>query len=216
MALPTASDNVFPKIIGEEVTTPANPAAGTRKLYAKTDGWYDLDDAGTETGPLGGSTGDTLSAVQAIEPFGGTSMVATSAFSGANQGVRRPIWVPKDCTITGVQIVVTNASGNVSVALYDSALDRLATSGSTACPAAGHRIVTFSASYAATAGLYWIAMSCDNTTATFQQAHPTGQACPFAQSGATHHPLPDPFTGTSLTRAPWMAATVSSGLSITS
>jgi hypothetical protein len=53
-----ASDNVFPKIIGaEQGSDPAAPAASQRKLYAKADGWYDIDDAGTVTGPLGTSGG---------------------------------------------------------------------------------------------------------------------------------------------------------------
>lgn len=33
----------------EQAEVPATPAAGHRKIYAKADGWYDLDDAGTET-----------------------------------------------------------------------------------------------------------------------------------------------------------------------
>lgn len=37
----------------ERGSTPANPSAGERRLYAKADGWYDLDSAGTEVGPFG-------------------------------------------------------------------------------------------------------------------------------------------------------------------
>ena len=33
---------------GLGVSTPANPASGSRKLYPKTDGWYDLDSSGNE------------------------------------------------------------------------------------------------------------------------------------------------------------------------
>jgi hypothetical protein len=32
-----------------EITKPANPAANRRRIYPKTDGWYDLQDDGTET-----------------------------------------------------------------------------------------------------------------------------------------------------------------------
>lgn len=53
-----ADDNVFPKIIGaEQGSDPATPSAGQRKLYAKSDGWYDIDDAGAVTGPLGAGSG---------------------------------------------------------------------------------------------------------------------------------------------------------------
>lgn len=33
-----------------EITTPATPTSGRRRLYAKADGWYDKDDVGAETG----------------------------------------------------------------------------------------------------------------------------------------------------------------------
>jgi hypothetical protein len=53
-----ASDNVFPKLIGAvQGSNPTTPAAGQRKLYAKADGWYDIDAAGTVTGPLGAGGG---------------------------------------------------------------------------------------------------------------------------------------------------------------
>lgn len=35
-------------IIGAEIATPASPAASHRKLYAKSDGWYQKDSGGTE------------------------------------------------------------------------------------------------------------------------------------------------------------------------
>lgn len=38
-----------------EQTTPSNPASGNRKIYPKSDGWYELDSAGTETQLGGGS-----------------------------------------------------------------------------------------------------------------------------------------------------------------
>jgi len=43
----------FSGVESVQITTPANPAAGRRKLYAKSDGWYGLDSAGVETGPFG-------------------------------------------------------------------------------------------------------------------------------------------------------------------
>lgn len=63
-----ASDNRFPKIIGvEQGADPATPAAGTRKLYAKADGWYDEDDTGAVTGPLGAGAGD-VATVAGVAP----------------------------------------------------------------------------------------------------------------------------------------------------
>lgn len=50
MALPTASDNVFPKVVLAEGAAPATPSANQVKVYAKADGLvYSKDDAGTET-----------------------------------------------------------------------------------------------------------------------------------------------------------------------
>jgi len=58
MALPTASDNVFPKLIGSEAAAPGTPAAATAILYVKADGlWYSKDDAGVETLVSGGASG---------------------------------------------------------------------------------------------------------------------------------------------------------------
>lgn len=49
-----ASDNPFPSILGvEQGSNPSTPAAGRRRLFPKADGWYDIDDAGAVTGPLG-------------------------------------------------------------------------------------------------------------------------------------------------------------------
>lgn len=40
-------------IEGAEISTPSSPDSGYRRLYAKSDGWYDLNSSGTET-KLGG------------------------------------------------------------------------------------------------------------------------------------------------------------------
>lgn len=48
MALPVRKGLQVP-----EQTTPTAPPAGTRLLYAKTGGWYDLNSAGVETNLFG-------------------------------------------------------------------------------------------------------------------------------------------------------------------
>lgn len=50
-----------PIIITEQGSTPATPAAGKWKLYPKADGWYALDDAGNEIGPLSTGSGGSNS-----------------------------------------------------------------------------------------------------------------------------------------------------------
>lgn len=42
----------LPLIRDVVAVTPATPPSGKRKLYPRSDGWYDLDDAGVELGPL--------------------------------------------------------------------------------------------------------------------------------------------------------------------
>lgn len=52
-----ASDNEFPSVLfGELASKPTTPAAGKWRVYAKADGLYYVDDAGTETGPLAAAT----------------------------------------------------------------------------------------------------------------------------------------------------------------
>ena len=81
MALPTASDNVFPKVILAEGAAPATPSAGEVKIYAKSDGLvYSKDDAGTETGPFGGG-GDV--ATDAIWDAKGDLAAGTGANTAA-------------------------------------------------------------------------------------------------------------------------------------
>jgi hypothetical protein len=47
--------------LDEQVSKPSTPASGYSAIYAKTDGLYIIDDAGTETGPFGaGGGGDSV------------------------------------------------------------------------------------------------------------------------------------------------------------
>ncbi len=49
-----ASDNEFPSVLlDEQASAPTTPATGFWRVYAKSDGLYIVDDAGTETGPFG-------------------------------------------------------------------------------------------------------------------------------------------------------------------
>lgn len=47
-----ATPQIDDAAIFEEITTPAAPSAGYRKIYPKTDGWYEQNSSGTES-PLG-------------------------------------------------------------------------------------------------------------------------------------------------------------------
>lgn len=62
-----------------EISTPANPASGNRKLLAKTTGWYDLDSAGNET-QLGGTVA-SLSSPTDNKNYSITATVAANALT---------------------------------------------------------------------------------------------------------------------------------------
>lgn len=69
-----ASDNEYPSVLlDEQASAPTTPATGFWRVYAKSDGLYIVDDAGTETGPLsanGGGGGAGLELVSEVEVTG--------------------------------------------------------------------------------------------------------------------------------------------------
>jgi hypothetical protein len=122
----------------------------------------------------------------------GTSFHRNVTIGAVNRAILTPVTIPAAVTVRGVRFWVGTSSGNVCVGLYDSSGNRLATSGAVACPTAGVvSDVLFSASYAAAAGRYYLAISCDNTTAQFGIAIATSFAHVVpGRYKATSHPLP--------------------------
>lgn len=57
----------------EQAAAVATPANNNRKLYFKADGLYTIDDAGTELGPIGASSGQALAATAWVESDGDDS-----------------------------------------------------------------------------------------------------------------------------------------------
>lgn len=101
----------------------------------------------------------------------------------------------------GLEVVVQ--SGNISLAAFQnsgvgrSAVpgDRLATSGAVACPAAGYQEIALDAAIRMEPG-DWLALSADNTTATFRANLNSTAAANLglgrAFKATTAHPLPNP------------------------
>lgn len=87
-------------------------------------------------------------------------------------------------TITKIGLYVAASSGNICVSVYANTGtgrasmpgNRVATSGSVACPAVGYQEIALGASVTVTSGDYWFAISLDNGTATFATAGTSGQA----------------------------------------
>lgn len=104
-------------------------------------------------------------------------------------------------TVTGVSqlvLMVANSSGNICVGVYANSgsgraarpTTRKATTGAIACPGIGVATVSLGSTISIDPG-DWLALSCDNTTATFAR----GSSIVTAQDGLTHaqaaaHPLP--------------------------
>lgn len=123
MALPTASDNVFPKVILSEGAAPATPSSGQVKLYAKSDGLlYSKDDAGTETLVSGGSGGGAGS--------GTGSYYGYNAAGGSTENMTQYRAYTKKITVSSAGLLVSIGAyiqerdagdhlGDLSVALLD-------------------------------------------------------------------------------------------------
>lgn len=90
--------------LSENSTTPATPDSGYRKLYPKSDGWYDLDDAGVETA-LGGG-GSTLPVADTTAIVKGSADATKQVrfeVDGLTTGTTRVVTVPDaDLTLTGL------------------------------------------------------------------------------------------------------------------
>lgn len=128
---------------------------------------------------------------QAVSTWAGTNRAKYSRTFGA-------------AAITGIQIVVGTASGNISCATYSNTgagtsarpNTRRQTSGAVACPASGVATVALGASDTMAEG-DWFGMSCDNTTATFQRstaASATSILNGWLHSESAAHPCPSPAT----------------------
>lgn len=130
----------------------------------------------------------------AILPYYGGSHEDFNAFGANNRATYVPCWIPVAVTLTGIRLRVGTQSGNICVGLYNSAGSRVATSGAVSCPATGVQAVNFTGNYAATAGTYYLALSCDNTTATFSTTG-SGVGMPAScRYQETAHPLPSTAT----------------------
>lgn len=107
----TIQDIEIPSLLlDEQASNPATPASGFGRLYAKSDGLYFIDDAGSVTGPLGagGSASNLVSGK--VERTG----------QGANLTIASATWADMDSTnlsialTTGARRVLLMLSGRIS------------------------------------------------------------------------------------------------------
>ena len=119
MVLPTASDNVFPKVILSEGAAPATPSTNQVKIYAKADGlMYSKDDAGVETLMSSGASGGP----GAWTSFTPTIVASGGGFSLGN-GILQGYYKQLDSTAYLIEIyyergsTTNNGSGTYTLAL---------------------------------------------------------------------------------------------------
>lgn len=205
-------------LTGDHASRPAATAVPEGSLYSCTDHdlVYQSDGATWSTwATVGGASGPAIPVPWALIPVTGiVPQGAATSLGAANRGILMPVDVPVDCTIDGVRYRVGTAAGNISVALYSSALSRLATSGDVACPASGGATTSFTAPYAATAGRYYVGLSASSNSATFTLSQGNTIFGPFGGIyQETAHPLPSTFTSAGGARAIALAGIISGGLS---
>ena len=97
----------------EQGSTPSTPSTSIRRLYPKSDGWYDLDDAGTETKIGAGGTGSGLP-----DTFTGTAGEALSQYDVvyANASDSGELWIATNdgTAIQADAIGIVTASGGIA------------------------------------------------------------------------------------------------------
>lgn len=201
-------------LLFQEGAAPSTPASTKWRAYFKTDGLYYKDDAGTETGPLAAASG-SIPTPWALIPDTGIVPQGSALDLGANnRGILVPCLLIAPATITGVRVRIGASSGNVSAAIYDSSLNRLATSGSVASPGTGGQTISFSGSYSAAAGRYYIGISASSTSCTFTMSQGNTLFGPLGGIFMeTAHPLPSTFTSAGGARAVACVGIISGGLS---
>jgi hypothetical protein len=134
--------------------------------------------------------------------------VPASAWVTANSSRYIPIYVQQPVTVFQMATVVAAQSGNCDVGIYDEFGTRLVSSGTTAVGAVGYQIFNI-ADTALQPGTYYMAMGCDNVTASFNRINWV-TAANGAVNGCltqTVYPLPATWTTpTSATHTPHLIA----------
>ena len=102
----------------------------------------------------------------------GTGATASAAiWPTANTAIYMPVILQVPATVFRMAFYVAVQSGNIDVGIYDELGNRLVSSGSTVVDVAGIQIVDITDT-PLTPGVYYLAMCCDNITASFHRVSP--------------------------------------------
>ncbi len=147
----------------------------------------------------------TGSLIHTAHPRGGTTgglvcsaHIASGAtvWPAANRALYVPFEIYAPCAALQIGFNVAVQSGNLDVGIYDVAGNRIVSSGSTGVAAAGDQVVDI-ADTTLPAAAYFLAMSCDNTTASFLAitlVAPVLQSIGVQQQALGSVTLPNPAT----------------------
>lgn len=106
-----------------------------------------------------------------VGPLPAWAATSVSTWPTNNRAFYSPFQVLRPITVSKVRVYLQASSGNLSVAVCDSAFAVLATTGAVASPGTGDRTIALTGSYTLIPGvLYYSAVSADNTTIAFLQA----------------------------------------------
>lgn len=128
-----------------EISTPSNPAAGSRKLYAKSNGIYELNSAGVETQLGSGGGGGSLNIVTQTSNYTMSSsndVVRANTNGGswtltlpAASGITKPFYIKlignNPLTITGTGSDTIEQDINLNMTVSNSAVTLIPNSGGT-------------------------------------------------------------------------------------
>lgn len=124
--------------------------------------------------------------------------VAAAVWPSASLGIIQPVTFPVNCTLYAMYALGNNTTGNYDLALYDAAMGRLASKGSTAL-AAATLTLSFSSPISVLAGVtYYAGMACDSASSSvFRSTSNDSNVRQLISVGmgqqASAIPLPNPF-----------------------
>lgn len=111
-----------------------------------------------------------------VGPYSPADQTTTTAWAVANQARLSAVTVSRAITTSTMTTRIGIASGNIDAGIYDDNGNRLASTGSIACPTAAVTVtLTLTSSVTLSSGQrYWFALCADNTTVTFSAKGATG------------------------------------------
>lgn len=134
-------------------------------------------------GSFANPAGIISTADQKQSPVGQTTSAfsAAATWPAANRALYCPVLVESVCVAQQMAVIVGVQSGNLDIGIYNEAGAQLVHAGSTAVGAAGVQVVNITDT-TLTPGVYFLALNCDNTTATFNKTS-TGAAGAYSALG---------------------------------